>query len=272
MNKLLYIFFIGCLISCQNSQTKDKEKAAADTQGILIEESSTVSSKEEVKGEINPALIESLNGIWASDEYREELFKSNSVTTAEKAISFYTDIVFDGNEILHCNKPSFMEEHYLYLKPDSTVTDYEGEFIFKLIKIKNQLMEIKASNNNVYTFKRVLENADLDRIYMEVRKGTNAFEKEWIAGSYKVMLDTLKFKANLLNNGEVKSVLNFKWISPFSYLDKDIIEFRFDNDSTLLYTIKEYSDSLITLEGIEDITEMDAPIVPNGKFGFMKKE
>tara|TARA_B100000809_G_C14825835_1_gene419138 strand:+ start:47 stop:448 length:402 start_codon:yes stop_codon:yes gene_type:complete len=133
-------------------------------------------------------------------------------------------------------------------------------------------MEIKASKNNTYTYKRVVKNADLDKIYMEVTKGTNAIEKEWIAGSYKVMLDTLEFNVNLLKNGEVKSNLNFKWISPFSYLEKDIIEFRFDNDSTLLYTIKEYSDSLIMLEGIEDITEMDAPIVSNGKIGFMKKE
>lgn len=269
MNKLLFILFIGILFSCESSQTKDKDKETINTQDILSQEPTYVSSKKE--GEINPTLLESLNGIWASDEYREELFKSNSVTAAEKAISFYTDIVFDGKEILHCNKPSFMEEHYLYLKADSTVNSYEGEFIFKIIMIENQKMEIKASSNHVYSYKRVIKNTDLDRIYMEVSKGTNAIEKEWISGSYKVMLDTLEFNAELLKNGDITSELKFKWISPYSYLEKDIIEYRFDNDSTLLFTIKEYSDALITLEGIEDITEMDAPIVPNGKIGYMKK-
>ena len=165
-----------------------------------------------------------------------------------------------------------MEEHYLYLKPDSTVRNFEGEIIFKLVKIDSLLMEINASNKNTYTYKRVVKNADLDRIYMEVTKGTSAIEKEWIAGSYTVMLDTLKFNVNLSKNGEVNSELNFKWISPFSYQEKDIIEFRFENDTTLLYTIKDYSDSLITLEGIESITEMDAPILQNGKVGYMKKE
>jgi len=270
MNKLLNLIFISLFVSCANSNSKNnKEEDSHHQNETIIEEVKEVDQK--TKEEINIDLKNALRGIWASNEYKESLLESNSITVAENAIEFYTDIVFDGNEILHCNKPFFMEEHYLYLKPDSTIVDDEEKLIFSIASIKNQIMEIKDSNNNVHSYTRVIENANLESIFMEVTKGTNAIEKEWIANNYDIKLDTLEFKAELLKNGEIKSDLKFTWISPFSYLDKDIIEFRFENDSTLLYSIKEYSDTLITLEGIENITEMDAPIVPNGKIGYMKK-
>lgn len=271
MSKLLHVIFIALFCSCGTSRTDTHLKEKPESQFTENEDSTPNTKTKKTSEGINIILKDALKGIWASNEYREALFKSNSITSAEKTITFYTDIVFAGGEILHCNKPSFMEQHYLYLKPDSSVADQKGTFAFKLILVENQIMKIEDSTGRLYSYRRVAETPDLGRIYIDVTKGTNAIKKEWMANTYQIMLDTLKFNAELLKNGGMMSDLHFKWFTPFSYLNEDIVEYGFNDESTLLYRIKEYSDTIITLEGIEDITEMDAPIVPNGKVGYMKK-
>ncbi|PCH98640.1 MAG: hypothetical protein COB85_01140 [Bacteroidetes bacterium] len=261
MRIILYIAFLVLVLSCGDSKQGFNSSS----------ESEEVTKESDKKRELSEDFKKSMHGIWASEEYRKLLFETNSVTKAENSITIYTDIVFDGEEILHCNKPSYMEEAYLFVKPDSTVLDHGGQLIFTITSFKDETMVIKDTSNLYYNYTRVIEDPDLTRIFMEVIKGARSIKNDWISGNYSIKLDALEFYAELMKNGDVLSTLEFMWISPGSYLERDIIEFRFTNDSVLLYLINSHTDTLIHLEEIERITEMDAPIVPTGKFGTMKK-
>ncbi len=258
MYRLYYLFLISFLFSCNDSQIENKNNG-----------SHTLPNNTNIS--INIPLKNALKGIWASDEYKQVLHSTNSITKAEKAVTFYTDIIFDGKKTMHGNKPSFMEEAYLYLKPDSTVVNRKGFLEFSILKIDKKTMQIKNSNGNVNSYKKVAEEADLQRMYLEITKGTSSIEQEWISGHYKIRLDTLDFEATLLKNGVIKSNTKFKNIYAYSYKDQDIMQFRLENDSMIDYTIKSYTDSIIILEGLQPIMELDEPLLPNGKTGYMKK-
>ena len=259
MKRIIFFILLVFIISCSSKTESNFEE---------IEEY----VEEENGQKISDELRKKIRGVWASEEYKNLLFESNSVTEAEKSITTYTDIIFDGEEFLHCNKPSFMEEAYLYLNADSTATTYEGDFEFKIIAFDNNIMTIKSSTEKTYKYKRVVENPDLSKMFQEITKGTTRIENQWLAGNYNIQLDSLMFNAELSPKGEIKSTIEFKWIAPFSYKGIDFIEFRFENDSTLLYSIETYSDTLITLSGYESIMELDAPVVQNGKIGRMKRK
>ena len=226
----------------------------------VLEESERVTNSA-IPNALNSEFKDALRGIWASKEYEQLLFSLNSITAAENAISFYTDMVFDGDKTLHCGKPSLMEHHYLTLNPDSTVAGYSGEVVFWIANITSETMLIQTWARS-YTFNKMLPNANMDKIYEEVLEGRRAIDQKWINEIFGAAYDSLEGQDELNFDGLEKIV-------PMSYMDEDVLIFEFDQDSSALFTIASYTDSLVTLKGMKNrITRMHLTFINNYFYHF----
>ena len=209
----------------------------------------------------NLSIKENLKGIWASDEYKEILFRTNSVTKTLKEYSFFTDAVFDGDSTLHLNRPEMMEEMYFKLYSDSTLRWWnESPDILKIISVENDKMIIKDTEGKNHSFSKIKEEADLENIYLEVLMGSKAIENLWLKGNYSFESKSKNFKLTINEDGSVNSDQSLERVEVFSYLDEDILSFRYANDKYKTYVIKSYSEDGILLQEMKQLEEEDQPI------------
>ncbi len=274
MKKVLYLILAGFLLSCSYGTHKkignNNDRIPGDTKNEQqIDAAATPHNA--LQGN-NTDLKSKLFGVlWVSEEFKNSLYNSNSLTKAEKTITFYSDIVSDTNRYVYCNKPFFIEPDRLELRPDSSAIDKNGNFVFKIIEIDDAIIRIITAKDIEYLYNRIVKD-NLGKLGWEYEAftGYTIIKQQWIAGKYHITLDTLTMDATLKEDGKVLSDSNLKSIVPVSYSGKDLLHFHFGNNS-MSFIIQSYSDTLITLKGIEALTDIDDPIVPNNKIGYMRK-
>ncbi len=223
--------------------------------------------------EINPLLKENLKGIWASDEYRETLFRTNSVTKTLKEYTFYTDIVFDEDTTLHCNRPDFMEENYCGLQPDSTVIGLFGEADkMKIISAEKNTLIIRDNSGKSHSFTRIRPNVDLESIYLEISAGNTAIENAWLKGKYTFESKSNYFELVINGDGTVISDQNIQKVSIFSYMGEDLLCFIYADESYKEYAIKSCSETEMKLQEIKELYEEDQPIKYTRKVAVLRRK
>ncbi len=212
--------------------------------------------------ENNSSIKGNLKGIWASDEYKEILFRTNSLTKALAEYQFYTDIVFDQDSTLHCNRPDYMEESYYALRSDSTAHELFSQYhkTFTIRRVENDRLEIIDSLGKMHSFSRMRAETNLSEIYLEVMVGSKAIENLWLKGNYSFKSKSKNFELTINENGSVNSDQNIESVDVFSYMNEDILCFRYSNDKHKTYVIKSYSEDGILLQEMKPLEEEDQPI------------
>ena len=263
------IFFLACLsilFACTHKNTPDEQSATAEKKQIALKDSVL---NEELLAFEN--MKHDLIGIWVSAEYENLLRSMRSLTNAANNVKYYTDIVYDGNKYVHCTMPSYMEQDLLVIQEDSTVVNPEGKVIFKILHLDGKKMKIKFTAAQTNTYKKLFEKVDSDKMYLEITKGSNSIEQEWLSGQYEVDIEGNSMFIDWKKNGRIDSDNQLKEIKHFSYMDHDMMQFQYLNDSIQTFIFNFEKDSLISLEGIDNLEELDAPINRNGIVGEMKK-
>jgi len=266
MNSYLLLFVFLSFISKSYTQTINKPDERVINGEILPEAIPTKRivcdyhvAKQPTK--INATLKENLQGIWASDEYREILFSTNSVTKAQKEYQFYTDIVFDQDSTLHCARPNYMEADYIILRSDSTLVDmFAGGLASRVISVENDKMVIQDLQGNNHSFTRVRKESDPENVTMEVWEGHKIIENSWLKGDYTFECKSNNFKLIINDDGSVISDQKIERIDVFSYLNEDILWFGYGDYKYKTYAVKSYSEDEILLQEMKPLEEEDQPI------------
>ncbi|MCI4671938.1 MAG: hypothetical protein MRZ79_27595 [Bacteroidia bacterium] len=260
---LSFLSLIGLLLfgSCDLINSGSKQANKAEKQSV----------SEDKVGLVNPELQKSLAGLWASEEYQQLLGKYNSIHKAGESVSFYTDIFLDKNGTLHCTKPTYMEEDYLELHADSSARDSKGKLVFKILLISDNTLELKDSKSVSHRFIKLTSAKVAESFLAPVGQGSQILESKWFAGKYEVSIAGETFDLELLEDGTTRTSQEIVKLYPFTYEDQDILQFSFSNDSIQHFIIKKHDGSLIQLEGIHELVELDQVLEKNGRNGSMKK-
>ena len=266
MNSYLLLFVFVSFISKSYTQTINKPDERVINGEILPEAIPTKRivcdyhvAKQPTK--INATLKENLQGIWASDEYREILFSTNSVTKAQKEYQFYTDIVFDQDSTLHFNRPDMMEEDYFYLYNDSSlVSMLDKNDGMRIVSAEKSKLIVRDSQGNNHSFTKMKEEANLEWIFQEVSEGSKAIESLWLKGDYTFESKSNNFKLTINDDGSVISDQKIERIDVFSYMNEDILWFGYGDYKYKTYAVKSYSEDEILLQEMKPLEEEDQPI------------
>lgn len=229
------------------------------------------SSEPKVENKIVNALGKELMGVWASESYKKQLWKQNSISAIEDTGNDYTDLVFDGTDAIHCGSAMYMEPDYLFLKPDATIANHKGELCFAITLAKGDSLHLLDTAQRLHRFFRVKKEIDVDRVFLEVIQGRRMVHNEWMAGDYRMTTDSFGYDLKIWPDGRIKSDQAIKTIVPFSYMQRDLVEFEF-NDHDELYLFERYPDGSMNLKAVEDIREEGAPIVETGKKAYLERK
>lgn len=227
--------------------------------GCSISESRQVNFSQEFKNK--------LTGIWVSNEYADKLFRTNSVTMTETLVSTYTDIVFDGDSTLHCNKPDLMEEDYLFINSDSSIISYQRNIIFRLTHLNDSLMTLVDGNNVIHEYSKVSSTLDERNIRFDVVRGSEYIRRKWIAGRYTFIKDTNKIELVIDDMGRVNGSKLFENCEVYSYEGSDLIAFMTPDNSRITYRIDKTDGKTFDLDEVYEILEEEQPLISKGEKG-----
>ena len=206
------------------------------------------------------------NNIEDSKEYMDLLIKFNSLKTKHK------DMEEDYIEIQNKKIPVDVEsdEKFLKLKEDYDNLVYEKEHkqdsndekVDIMDKLKNEIEELKLSNNNAILKK---ENEELQKQIKELKLNNNKKEIPLLTPS-----SSTENKNNTTKNGgDEFSISTFCRITGYDNVDKDV---KNDIMKELLNSIKMYSDIYIKIKDIEDEDEIINWLIKNRHIKYFNEK
>lgn len=267
------IKLLGCvsllwICSCAPSSTTAKEK---NIENVANQQDPTTDTSVKIDSTLSTPLKNELHGIWASLDYYQLLQQTQSVTEAINSIFKYTTIVFDGKESLRCHNPNYVEADHLRLLADSSLIAHNQDNSFRIKRIENDSMWLLYTDGTHVTYTRILDQANLNKLYLDEIKGHDAMELHWLAGNYQIELNGTVQTMELLPTGKVSGIPLFRSFALYSYADLDMIGFDLKNGLSKDYVMEFATDSVITLDEIELIDADDAPVIYTGENGTLKK-
>lgn len=258
----LTFLLIACSKSKENSASTELINNSKDSTSIIKE--TTIQKTELAKPKLSEHLdtnnIEALTGLWVSKEYSDILTKQNSITKTNQIFEFYTSIILDDNKYLRSYKPDLMEEDYLKLNNDFSASGYNNELIYKITAINDSLLTIEDTNGFHYNYYLDNKNIKDSRLSQSLFDGTKSIHLNWLAGTYNLKCDTLNTTIKIDSFGNMTPNI-FESVVPFSYKEKDLIEFNYSKDSSTLVLIESIENTYWSLIEVEDIMDEGDPII-----------
>jgi len=227
---------------------------------------------------------------WVSKKYKDVLYKSNSVFSAENSSSNDEDLVFCffsqepsefydssktilGTEVTGYN-PYWMEEHLYVLKKDSNVVDREGKHLFKISEIINDILILDFPKEGKKKF--VISNNN------NIYESLGFVNNEWFAGYYELTYNSKKGDIVFNKDGTIdKSEILSSYKKYDIYACKDCSEkltlLVFSENQTDLKTLsfvvekRNSRNDKIVLSQIYETEDTDSLIRKNGKKMVLKK-
>jgi len=227
---------------------------------------------------------------WISKKYIDVLYKSNSVFKAENSSSNDKDLIFSflsrepsefydsskkilGTEVTGYN-PYWMEERLYVLKNDSNVVDRQGNHLFKISEIINDVLILDFPKDGKKKF--VISNNG------EIYESLGFVNNEWFAGFYEITYNSKKENITFNKDGTIgKSEILSRYRRYNIYACKDCNEnltlLVFSEDQTNLKTLsfivedRNSENDNIVLSQIYETENADSLIRRNGKKMVLKK-
>jgi len=228
---------------------------------------------------------------WISKQYKDVLYKSNSVFNAENSSPNDENLVFHffskestefhdsskkipGTEVTGYN-PYWMEKRFYILKNDSIIVDREGKYLFKVSKLINDTLILDFPKR-----KRKFVISNNDNIY----ESLSLVNKEWFAGQYVFTHNSKSENINFNKDGTIdqSEILgNYKTYDIYACKGEACSEnftlLVLSEDNTNLKTLsfiieqENSTNDKIVLSEIYETEDIDSPIRRNGKVMILKK-
>jgi len=204
-------------------------------------------------------------GVWVSKEYKDLIAKTKSRSETGSLLTTYSDIIFDGDNILHCNYPYFMEEHQLLLNKDLSVGS--GEPNFTILDVNDEELTIVNSKNQKYSYFKVHKKIVDGDIFQTISEGSEAVFYKQFAGEYLLDIGGEKTRLVLDEAAENYSVfIVYPFSGGFTF---DVISLNIKGKQ-VNYKINKIEKSSYFIEEIEEI-EDDGPIISKNIKGVLTK-
>jgi hypothetical protein len=226
---------------------------------------------------ISKAFLENLSGLWLSVQYREALYRTNSLLKAQEQTKFGTDLVFDGRSKGYAMSQEWPEPVCFSVQDSNMVIDcFYQPTQFKILKLTSKSLTIRTNEGDVIDFTKVKSFNELteeEKTLSFPPPASQPLRFTWLSGHYLYRFGKTRVELDLLPDGRISPDKLFA--SYFMYADDapknraDVLGFRRkgaskDTSTGKMFVIRRITQAGLQLDEIVPPDGEDQPIVRTG--------